>query len=275
MLGALAATYASVPLYKVFCARTGFGGTVQRRDLPPGKEEESGPPSAEKEESRGKSGETAARARSTTGEDGKRQEDWLTGLLARIYDSSALFARDSSPHGGAPGPNRVGTTWSDPKLSKSLSDLAAVPGGRPLTVTFSSSVSSSCPLKFTPSQNRVTVVAGETALAFYTCKNLSPTTITAVSTYNVYPNAAGRHFAKVQCFCFEEQRIRGGEEVDLPVLFYIDPKFYEDRGLESVNNITLNYTFFKTGEEIPGANEDDDDDDDEKGGGDKNKKLGH
>ena len=30
------------------------------------------------------------------------------------------------------------------------------------------------------------------------------------------------YFAKVECFCFEEQQILANEEVDLPVFFFID-----------------------------------------------------
>lgn len=53
----------------------------------------------------------------------------------------------------------------------------------------------------------------------------------------------------MQCFCFEEQRLGPGEEIDMPVFFYIDPEFVEDPAMENVNTITLSYTFFKTGEE--------------------------
>lgn len=42
-----------------------------------------------------------------------------------------------------------------------------------------------------------------------------------MSTYNVTPMKAGPYFNKIQCFCFEEQRLRAGEEVDMPVFFYI------------------------------------------------------
>ena len=37
-----------------------------------------------------------------------------------------------------------------------------------------------------------------------------------------------------------------GEEVDMPVLFVIDPKFLEDPSLKRVSNITLSYNFFRT-----------------------------
>lgn len=41
--------------------------------------------------------------------------------------------------------------------------------------------------------------------------------MTGVSTYNVTPMRAGVYFNKIQCFCFEEQRLRPREEIDMPV----------------------------------------------------------
>lgn len=49
-----------------------------------------------------------------------------------------------------------------------------------------------------------------------------------MSTYNVVPEKAAYYFNKIQCFCFEEQRLRAGEVVDMPVFFYIDPELVED-----------------------------------------------
>jgi cytochrome c oxidase assembly protein subunit 11 len=45
---------------------------------------------------------------------------------------------------------------------------------------------------------------------------------TGVATYNIIPYKAGIYFNKIQCFCFQEQRIKGGEKLELPILFYID-----------------------------------------------------
>ena len=58
---------------------------------------------------------------------------------------------------------------------------------------------------------------GQSALAFYTAANQGPHAITGVSTYNVAPQQAGVYFNKIQCFCFEEQKLRAGEVVDMPV----------------------------------------------------------
>ncbi len=61
------------------------------------------------------------------------------------------------------------------------------------------------------------MVPGEHALAFYHAVNPTGETMTGVSTYNVTPMRVGVYFHKVQCFCFEEQRLGPHEEVDMPV----------------------------------------------------------
>lgn len=121
--------------------------------------------------------------------------------------------------------------------------------GRVIKVDFTSTVHSAMPWTFTPTQRSVTVVPGETALAFYTVKNNSDVAITGVATYNVFPPKAGLYFNKIQCFCFEEQRLGPQEEIDMPVFFLLDPEMETDASLSGVNNITLSYTFFKTGDE--------------------------
>jgi hypothetical protein len=91
----------------------------------------------------------------------------------------------------------------------------------------------------------VRVLPGETALAFYTAKNLSPDEdIIGVATYSVTPAQVAPYFSKIQCFCFEEQRLNKGETVDMPVFFYIDPEFLMDPNMKGIDTITLNYTFF-------------------------------
>ena len=61
----------------------------------------------------------------------------------------------------------------------------------------------------------------------------------------------GQFFNKIQCFCFEEQRLRPNEEVDMPVFFFIDPECLNHPRTRDITHVTLSYTFFKTGEEEP------------------------
>ena len=53
----------------------------------------------------------------------------------------------------------------------------------------------------------------------------------------------GRYFHKVQCFCFDEQRLKAHEVVDMPVLFYVDPEIEKDWRMDGMTTMTLAYTF--------------------------------
>uniref|UniRef100_A0AC35TFJ0 Cytochrome c oxidase assembly protein COX11, mitochondrial n=1 Tax=Rhabditophanes sp. KR3021 TaxID=114890 RepID=A0AC35TFJ0_9BILA len=116
---------------------------------------------------------------------------------------------------------------------------------RLIRVQFNADVPSSMRWNFKPLQNEIFVHPGETALAFYTAKNPTPKPIVGISSYNLTPFQAAYYFTKIQCFCFEEQILNPGEEVDLPVFFYIDPDYANDPNLEYLDNILLSYTFFE------------------------------
>jgi cytochrome c oxidase assembly protein subunit 11 len=123
--------------------------------------------------------------------------------------------------------------------------LKPVEDHRRLRITFNGSVSDILPWKFTPQQREVRVLPGETALAFYTATNKSEADIIGVATYSVTPAQVAPYFSKIQCFCFEEQRLNAGETVDMPVFFFIDPEFVKDPQMRGIDTITLSYTFFK------------------------------
>lgn len=164
ILGTVALSYGSVPLYKTLCQETGWGGTPIKTDL-------------------------------------SQEEDIAT-------------------------------------------KLTPITSSRRLRITFQGSTSDVLPWKFTPQQREVRVLPGETALAFYTATNKSEEDVIGVATYSVTPGQVAPYFSKIQCFCFEEQRLNAGETVDMPVFFYIDPEFLKDPAMKGIDTITLNYTFF-------------------------------
>ncbi|KHJ30883.1 putative cytochrome-c oxidase assembly protein [Erysiphe necator] len=122
--------------------------------------------------------------------------------------------------------------------------LRPVTSAKRIRVTFNGSVSDVLPWKFVPQQREVKVLPGETALAFYTATNRSSDDIIGVATYSVTPAQVAPYFSKIQCFCFEEQRLNAGETVDMPVFFYIDPDFVNDPNMKGIEQVTLSYTFF-------------------------------
>ncbi|CAH8616344.1 unnamed protein product [Heterobilharzia americana] len=116
---------------------------------------------------------------------------------------------------------------------------------RDFIVYFSADTHSLMNWKFKPSQTALRVVPGETALAFFSAENPTDKPIVGIATYSIVPIEASKYFHKIQCFCFEEQRLNPHEKVDLPVFFFIDPEINSNRLLSPVTSIVLNYTFFE------------------------------
>lgn len=120
---------------------------------------------------------------------------------------------------------------------------------RIITVNFDANVARGMAWDFRPAQRRVSVAAGEDALAFYVATNPSDRTITGSATFNVSPAKAGKYFSKIQCFCFTEQVLTPGQTVDMGISFFVDPEIVHDRDLDDVTEITLSYTFFEVTKE--------------------------
>ncbi|CRG88950.1 Cytochrome c oxidase assembly protein COX11, mitochondrial [Talaromyces islandicus] len=165
----------------------------------------------------------------------------LMGTLALAYGSVPLYKMICQQTGWNGQPVQVHNTGDGDTASR----LTPVTDSRRLRITFNGSVSDVLPWKFTPQQREVRVLPGETALAFYTATNKGPADIIGVATYSVTPGQVAPYFSKIQCFCFEEQKLNAGESVDMPVFFFIDPDFAKDPAMKNIDTITLSYTFFK------------------------------
>lgn len=168
-LGALAMLglgFASVPLYRLFCQVTGFGGTTQR-----------------------------------------------------VSEEAAEQAAVAEP-GSA--------------------KIAA----RTFSIRFDSNMGPGLPWQFYPEKKRMTVEPGGRSMAIFIAKNLSDKPVTGRAVFNVTPNQAGKYFSKIQCFCFTEQTLRPGQQVRMPVLYYVDKSILDDPDNKDTQEITLSYTFY-------------------------------
>ena len=153
------------------------------------------------------------------------------GMVGLSYASVPLYRLfcQITGYGGTPGQEAAPST--------------ALPGAREIVVRFDSNTSPKLDWRFKPDQREVRLKVGDTALASYTARNRSDRRLVGTSTFNVTPYKAGPYFNKIDCFCFTEQALEPGQEVAMPVSFFVDPEIYDDPNTRDVTTITLSYTF--------------------------------
>mmetsp|Transcript_55641 Transcript_55641/g.63885 ORF Transcript_55641/g.63885 Transcript_55641/m.63885 type:complete len:254 (-) Transcript_55641:413-1174(-) len=113
-----------------------------------------------------------------------------------------------------------------------------------IRMRFLSDVGNTMPIAFVPLQSSIEMLIGEPALAFYSAYNRSNRTLLGVSSYTIAPPEATNYLNKIQCFCFEEQRFKPHELVEMPVFFFIDRDFLNDPLINWLDEMILHYTFF-------------------------------
>jgi cytochrome c oxidase assembly protein subunit 11 len=115
--------------------------------------------------------------------------------------------------------------------------------GEMVTVRFDANVRG-LPWRFSASQTSQDVKIGETKLAYFKVTNDSDRPVTGRAVYNVSPELAGAYFQKLQCFCFSDQTIAPHQTLEMPVLYFIDPKYASDFETRGQKVVTLSYTFY-------------------------------
>ena len=111
-------------------------------------------------------------------------------------------------------------------------------------VRFDANIDPSLPWRFEPVQQTIRIHPGARTQILYRATNLTARRTTGRAIFNVTPLKAGQYFSKIECFCFTEQTVRGGQTADMPVIFYVDPRIRDDEDTRLIDEITLSYTFY-------------------------------
>jgi cytochrome c oxidase assembly protein subunit 11 len=124
-----------------------------------------------------------------------------------------------------------------------LAVVAAIPQGmdisRQITVEFVVTQNQEMPWEFKPKHQSLVVHPGQLASTAYYAKNTSTKTMQAQAIPSISPSKVSKYFKKVECFCFNNQKLGPGESAYLGLRFYLDPDFPKD-----VQRVTLAYTIF-------------------------------
>tara|TARA_R110000868_G_scaffold69261_1_gene204187 strand:- start:62592 stop:63152 length:561 start_codon:yes stop_codon:yes gene_type:complete len=129
------------------------------------------------------------------------------------------------------------------KTSNEIStEVSSVDKSRTITVEFVSTLNDGMPWIFKPNVFKVKLHPGEMKRVSFYAKNLSNKTITGQAIPSVSPGNAAKYLRKTECFCFNQQVLKPGEEIDMPIIFHVDRDLPKD-----INTITLSYTMFDAG----------------------------
>ena len=110
---------------------------------------------------------------------------------------------------------------------------------RTITVQFISRAAQGIPWQFEPMEREIKVHPGEVKFVKFYAKNESTRDIIGQAVPSVSPGLAAAYFQKIECFCFTQQPLKAGEEVEMGLQFYVDLDLPED-----ISTLTLSYTLY-------------------------------
>jgi cytochrome c oxidase assembly protein subunit 11 len=92
---------------------------------------------------------------------------------------------------------------------------------------------------FRAEQGGLHVHPGELYEAKFFVRNTTDRVMVAQAVPSLAPGNAAQYFHKTECFCFSRQTLGPGQELEMPMRFFVAPEL--PRGLDS---ISLSYTLF-------------------------------
>jgi cytochrome c oxidase assembly protein subunit 11 len=120
---------------------------------------------------------------------------------------------------------------------------------RTIKVQFVARNNDDMPWQFGPTVKVMRVHPGELGSTAFIAKNPALKDMVAQAIPSIVPARAAAYFNKTECFCFNQQPLKAGEEADLPLQFIIDQALPED-----IQTITLSYTLFDVTDRVATLN---------------------
>ena len=132
-------------------------------------------------------------------------------------------------------------------LSPAEASLQKEDLSREVTIEFTTTMNENLPWEFHPMHKKVSMHPGGTIHTAYFAKNLTDKTMTIQAIPSIAPGSAAKYIKKLECFCFTQQTLKGGESAEMPLKFILDADLPKD-----VTTISISYTLFDLTEQKGG-----------------------
>ena len=100
------------------------------------------------------------------------------------------------------------------------------------------------PWKFTPINPPLKIKIGELTNIEYSVKNLSGKDTSGTASFALYPKELKPYIIKIDCFCYDIQKIKAGETKKFVLSMMIDPKVTKDSKTNSIDEAIMQFIFF-------------------------------
>ena len=129
---------------------------------------------------------------------------------------------------------------------RASNEPVAAAADREVTIQFLAQTSNGMPWEFRPTQSQLRVRLGEIYSTRYYVRNRADAAVTGQAVPSVAPGPAAPYLNKLECFCFSQQRLEAGAEMEMPVRFYVAADLPPQ-----IHTLTLSYTLFPVRSDAP------------------------
>ncbi|MED6341548.1 MAG: cytochrome c oxidase assembly protein [Pseudomonadota bacterium] len=160
----------------------------------------------------------------------------FVAALVPLYD---LFCEITGLNGKTGGPY----TFDEAKAAPDKSRL--------IRVNFLTNTNEGMVWKFWPEKGAVRVNPGAANTVSFYVKNTTDRVMVGQAIPSVVPGAAAEFFHKTECFCFEQQILQPGEEMEMPMRFIVGHELPKN-----IRSINLSYALFDVTDSVTVAQSD-------------------
>ena len=115
---------------------------------------------------------------------------------------------------------------------------------QPITINLLTGVHPNLSWEFKPVRPNIKIKLGEVTAAEYIVENLGDKETSGIATFVYFPSQFGTYISKINCFCYDVQTLKPGEQDKYTLVFFIDPEVIKDSKTKNVKEVTIQFTFF-------------------------------
>jgi cytochrome c oxidase assembly protein subunit 11 len=126
----------------------------------------------------------------------------------------------------------------DLSVARAASDIP-IDYSRQVVIEFDVNYNQHMPWQFRPQHKSLQVYPGQIARTAYYAYNPTKRSMEGQAIPSISPAEASKYFKKIECFCFNSQKLGAKERAHFAIQFFIDPSLPKE-----IKRITLAYTLF-------------------------------